>query len=69
MAERSEPDRGEHRWYARPVLFVKLTTVALDDFRRELVERSVPGTNSWWGCDVIRIEDPDGNELLFPTPD
>ncbi len=124
MAEMSEPDRGEHRWYARPVffvtdvrralsfyidrlgfvkrwhegygegtvaqvsrggceiilcedvtrrdkarLFVELTTVALDDFRREMVERSAPGTNSWWGYDVIRIEDPDGNELLFPAPD
>ena len=21
---------------------------------------------AWWGYDVIRIADPDGNELLFP---
>lgn len=47
-------------------LFVELTADGLAAFRRELVERSVPSTNSWWGYDVIQIHDPDGNELLFP---
>jgi len=47
-------------------LFVELTVDGLAEFRRELVERSVPSTNSWWGYDVIQIHDPDGNELLFP---
>ena len=37
--------------------------------RRELAERSIPSKKSWWGYDVIQIEDPDGNELLFPLPD
>jgi catechol 2,3-dioxygenase-like lactoylglutathione lyase family enzyme len=37
-------------------LFVELT-----------VERSVPSEKSWWGYDVIKIVDPDGNELLFPA--
>ncbi len=30
--------------------------------------RSVPTEKSWWGYDVIKIVDPDGNELLFPAP-
>ena len=39
---------------------------ALADLRRKLDERSVPSRMSWWGYDVIQIDDPDGNELLFP---
>ena len=50
-------------------LFVELTVAGLAELRRELVERSVPSTNSWWGYDVIQVADPDGNELLFPIPD
>lgn len=50
-------------------LFVELTAEGLADFRRELAERSVPHSNSWWGYDVIQIHDPDGNELLFPIPE
>jgi catechol 2,3-dioxygenase-like lactoylglutathione lyase family enzyme len=50
-------------------LFVELTAEGLAEFRRELVERSVPSTDSWWGYDVIQIHDPDGNELLFPYPE
>ena len=47
-------------------LFVELTADGLTDLRRELVERSVPSKESWWGYDVLQIDDPDGNELLFP---
>ena len=47
-------------------LFVELTPDGLTDFRRELVERSVPHKESWWGYDVVQVDDPDGNELLFP---
>lgn len=47
-------------------LFVALTAEALTDLRRELVERSVPSKESWWGYDALQIDDPDGNELLFP---
>ena len=50
-------------------LFVELTADGLAELRRELVERSVPSNNSWWGYDVIQIHDPDGNELLFPVPE
>jgi hypothetical protein len=46
---------------------VELTRDGLDELRREISERSVPNQKAWWGYDVIRIADPDGNELLFPT--
>lgn len=50
-------------------LFVELTADGLTDFRRELDERSVPSSETWWGYDSLRILDPDGNELLFPVPE
>jgi catechol 2,3-dioxygenase-like lactoylglutathione lyase family enzyme len=52
----------------RSRLFVSLTPEALDELRREIAERSVPTQKTWWGYDVIRIADPDGNELFFPLP-
>ncbi len=48
-------------------LFVELTVDGLTALRREIVERSIPYEKFWWGYDVIKIVDPDGNELLFPT--
>lgn len=48
-------------------LFIELTQDGLTELRREIIERSVPSKTSWWGYDVIQIDDPDGNELLFPT--
>jgi catechol 2,3-dioxygenase-like lactoylglutathione lyase family enzyme len=48
-------------------LFVELTADGLTDLRRELVERSVPSTETWWGYDTVQIDDPDGNELFFPV--
>jgi catechol 2,3-dioxygenase-like lactoylglutathione lyase family enzyme len=47
-------------------LFVELNRDGIDELRREIVERSVPTQKTWWGYDVIRISDTDGNELLFP---
>lgn len=47
-------------------LFVELTREGIDELRREISERSIPTERAWWGYDVIRIVDPDGNELLFP---
>ena len=49
-------------------LFIELTADGLADLRRQLVERSVPSTETWWGFDALQIDDPDGNELLFPLP-
>jgi catechol 2,3-dioxygenase-like lactoylglutathione lyase family enzyme len=48
-------------------LYVELTAEGLTDLRRELVERSLPSKESWWGSDVLQVDDPDGNELLFPV--
>ena len=47
-------------------LFVELSADGLAELRRELVERSVSSKETWWGYDSIQIDDPDGNELLFP---
>lgn len=47
-------------------LFIELTAEGLEELRRELVGRSVPTKESWWGYDVLQVDDPDGNELLFP---
>jgi catechol 2,3-dioxygenase-like lactoylglutathione lyase family enzyme len=48
-------------------LFVELTRDGLDELRREMGERAVPTQKTWWGYDVIRIADLDGNELFFPS--
>jgi catechol 2,3-dioxygenase-like lactoylglutathione lyase family enzyme len=50
-------------------LFIELTAAGLKDLRRELVERSVPSKETWWGYDTLQIDDPDGNELFFPVPE
>jgi len=47
-------------------LFIELTQDGFADLSREIVERSIPHKQAWWGYDVIQIDDPDGNELLFP---
>lgn len=56
-------DVGRHD---RGRLFIELTREGVDALLRETVERSVPTQKSWWGSDVIRVVDPDENELLFP---
>ncbi len=61
LCERSDrKDRGR--------LYIELTREGVETLRREIAERSIPSEQSWWGHDVIRIDDPDGNELLFPLP-
>jgi catechol 2,3-dioxygenase-like lactoylglutathione lyase family enzyme len=50
-------------------LFIELTCDGIAELRREIAERSIPNKTSWWGYDVIQIDDPDGNELLFPLED
>jgi catechol 2,3-dioxygenase-like lactoylglutathione lyase family enzyme len=53
----------------RSRLFVELTADGLKALRRELAARSVPHSETWWGYDSIQVNDPDGNELLFPVPE
>jgi catechol 2,3-dioxygenase-like lactoylglutathione lyase family enzyme len=50
-------------------LFIELTADGLTDLRGELAERSVPTKETWWGYNTLQVDDPDGNELFFPTPD
>ena len=50
-------------------LFISLTQDGIAQLRCEIIERSIPSRKSWWGYDVIQIDDPDGNELLFPVSD
>jgi uncharacterized glyoxalase superfamily protein PhnB len=47
-------------------LFVSLNPQEMAQLRREIAERSIPNQKSWWGYDCIQINDPDGNEWLFP---
>ena len=47
-------------------LFIELNSAELAELRREIAERSVPHKTTWWGYDSIQIDDPDGNELIFP---
>ncbi len=48
----------------RSRLFLELSRDGVDQLLREIAERSVATEKAWWGYDVLRIEDPDGNELL-----
>lgn len=50
-------------------LFIELTATGLAALRRELAERRTPTSETWWGYETLRVEDPDGNELFFPRPD
>jgi catechol 2,3-dioxygenase-like lactoylglutathione lyase family enzyme len=48
-------------------IFVELTAEALRALRSELAERAVPSRDSWWGSDVVQVDDPEGNEIFFPV--
>jgi hypothetical protein len=57
----------------RPKVLNALNLATLEELRRtmdalrgEISRRQVAMEKAWWGYDVIRIVDPDGNELLFP---
>lgn len=45
-------------------IFLELNAEALAEIQREIEQRNIPHTMTWWGYDVIRIADPDGNELF-----
>lgn len=47
-------------------LFIELNVDGMAELRREIAEFAIPYRMSWWGYDCIQIDDPDGNELLFP---
>ncbi len=57
ICEDTRRDRGR--------LFLELKKDAVDQLLKEVNEQSIPTQKIWWGYDVLRIEDPDGNELLI----
>lgn len=57
LCEDTRRDRGR--------LFLELKKDAVDQLLKEVNEQSIPTQKIWWGYDVLRIEDPDGNELLI----
>ena len=48
----------------RSRVFLELSQAGVDQLLKEVNERSIPTQKTWWGYDVLQIEDPDGNELL-----
>jgi len=57
---RDRPDKAR--------LFIELTADGLRASRRELADRSVQQTATWWGYDTAQVNDPDGYEFFFPVP-
>jgi catechol 2,3-dioxygenase-like lactoylglutathione lyase family enzyme len=45
-------------------IFLELSRDGVNQLLKEVSERSIPTQKMWWGYDVLRIEDPDGNDLL-----
>lgn len=45
-------------------LFLELSREAVDQLLQEVEGRAIPTRRTWWGYEVLQIEDPDGNELL-----
>jgi catechol 2,3-dioxygenase-like lactoylglutathione lyase family enzyme len=45
-------------------VFLELSKAGVDQLLQEVKDRAIPTQKTWWGYDVLRIEDPDGNELL-----
>jgi len=47
-------------------LYIELSAEGHAALRRSLGERGVTYTETWWGTDTLQVDDPDGNELVFP---
>lgn len=45
-------------------LFLELSREAVAQLLDEVAERGVPTEKDWWGYEVLRVADPDGNHLL-----
>ena len=58
----------DHTRKDRTRLFIELSADGFTDLRRVLAQGTVPSKETWWGYDVLQIDDPDGNELMFPLP-
>ncbi len=47
-------------------VFISLYPNELETLQEEIETRGIPSKRSLWGYPVIQIQDPDGNEMLFP---
>jgi catechol 2,3-dioxygenase-like lactoylglutathione lyase family enzyme len=57
LCEDTRDDRGR--------LFLELSREGVDQLLLKVAARSLPTQQIWWGYEALRIEDPDGNELLI----
>ena len=48
--------------------WIRLDLDTYQSLRRDLEGKGVAVKDGWWGFDTMIVEDPDGNELFFPTP-
>ena len=48
-------------------LFIALWPQEMTTLLVEIEAKSIPTTWEFWGYDVIRIDDPDGNEIMIPV--
>ena len=48
-------------------LFVALWPQEMTTLLEEIESKSIPTSRDFWGYDVLRIDDPDGNEIMIPV--
>lgn len=58
--DKARRDRGR--------LFISLDDGGIAKLRADIAAKSIAHKASWWGSDVIEIDDPDGNQLMFSYP-
>lgn len=49
-------------------MFIALDDAPLKALKADCEARGAPIKDGWWGTETMVIEDPDGNELVFPYP-
>ena len=53
----------------RGTMFISLDAEAFAAVRAEFERNGVATKEGWWGYRLMIVEDPDGNQLFFPSPD
>ena len=51
-----------------PIQEKGLWITALDALRAEFEAKGVAVKEGWWGCRLLVVDDPDGNQLFFNYP-
>ena len=49
-------------------VFISLDTVDLESLEKLLKQKHITSERIYWGYPTILVNDPDGNEMLFPFP-